>query len=151
MTPLIDSETESEITGGFFDFPSVNKRFASRSGEPARFVYGLGASRPTRVANRIVKLDARGGLRAEHRTFALPHVTPGEPVFVERPGATAEDDGVLLSWCNSELDGSTSLVVLDAASLRLVARLSCPIGLPYGFHGDWFQDSAHRKDPTSRG
>ena len=135
MAPLVDSA----IAGHFFDFPAINERFAGSSSScsrAVRFVWGLGAARPTLVANQIVKLDVRGQ-PGQHRTFALPHTTPGEPIFVERPGATAEDDGALLSWCNNDLDGTSSLVVLDAASLQLMTRLDCPVGLPYGFHGVW--------------
>ena len=54
-----------------------------------------------------------------------------------RPGATSEDDGVLLCLLNDEVARTTSLVVLDAATMALQARLRLPRALPYGFHGDW--------------
>ena len=56
-----------------------------------------------------------------------------------RPGATSEDDGVLLCLLNDEVARTTSLVVLDAASatMALQARLRLPRALPYDFHGDW--------------
>ncbi len=57
-----------------------------------------------------------------------------EPVFVPRPGATAEDSGVLLSTL-TQADGRTALLVLDAASLQEVARAVMPYGVPNGFHG----------------
>ena len=61
----------------------------------------------------------------------------GEPLFVPRPGAVDEDDGVVLSVHNSVTDGGTQLCINDARDLKLVARLQSPVSLPYGFHGCW--------------
>ena len=44
--------------------------------------------------NCIVRLDIKSG---EHQVWAEEKTYPGEPIFVPRPGATEEDDGVLLS------------------------------------------------------
>lgn len=57
-------------------------------------------------------------------------------MFAARPGATAEDDGVLLSTL-TQADGRTALLVLDAQSLTEVGRAVMPYGLPNGFHGCW--------------
>ena len=35
----------------------------------------------------------------------------------------------------TDADGGSSLYVLDASDLRLLARVRSPIGLPAGFHG----------------
>jgi len=145
-----------EETGGFVDFPVIHP---DRAGDAAyEYVWGIAADRPTRAANRLVKLTVRGGEKGGERadgvggggdderrdhsrgaSFARPNCYPSEPVYVPRPGAEAEDDGVLLSLLNDEAERTTSLVVLDAASLALQARLKLPMPLPYGFHGDWLQ------------
>ena len=57
-----------------------------------------------------------------------------EPVFVPRPGATAEDDGCVLSTI-VQPDGRSALLVLDARSWKEVARAVLPYALPCGFHG----------------
>jgi carotenoid cleavage dioxygenase len=64
----------------------------------------------------------------------------GEPVFVAREGATAEDDGWLLTFVH-ELDRA-EFVVLDAQDLRRgpVARVPLPQRVPLGFHGNWVSD-----------
>ena len=64
---------------------------------------------------------------------------PGEPLFVPRPGGTEEDDGVVLA-IGTDPEGSTSLYVLDARTMRLVARCRSAIALPAGFHGEWCSD-----------
>ena len=66
---------------------------------------------------------------------------PTEPVFVPRPGAVAEDDGVVLA---TVLDGDANesyLVVLDAATMLPIAevRLADRRGhvVPFSIHGQW--------------
>jgi carotenoid cleavage dioxygenase len=65
----------------------------------------------------------------------------GEPVFVGRPGATAEDDGWLLTFVH-DAAGTAELVVLDAQDFGRgeVARVLLPQRVPYGFHGNWVSD-----------
>jgi carotenoid cleavage dioxygenase-like enzyme len=66
---------------------------------------------------------------------------PTEPVFVPRPGAVAEDDGVVLA---TVLDGDANesyLIVLDAATMLPIAevRLADRRGhvVPFSIHGQW--------------
>ena len=63
---------------------------------------------------------------------------PGEPVYVPRPGADSEDDGVLLSVLLEPERGASSLLVLDAADLGELARARVPHHVPFGFHGQHF-------------
>jgi carlactone synthase/all-trans-10'-apo-beta-carotenal 13,14-cleaving dioxygenase len=123
------------VTGGFSDLPTIAP---GAHGVPSyRFVYSIGVDRPTVVSNRLVKTDVSGG--GGGAAFAVPGMLPGEPLFVPRPGGTEEDDGVVLSM-GTDPEGSTSLYVLDARNMRLVARCRCAIALPAGFHGEWCSD-----------
>jgi carotenoid cleavage dioxygenase-like enzyme len=58
-------------------------------------------------------------------------------VFVSRPGATGEGDGVLLSVVLDGAAGATFLLVLDAQSLGEVGRARVPHHIPFGFHGQY--------------
>ncbi|MFM7193567.1 MAG: carotenoid oxygenase family protein [Bacteroidota bacterium] len=104
-------------------------------GDPGyRYVYGCGinGSRRNEFYNQIVRIDIHSGITA---TWFQPGQYPGEPVFVPRPGATAEDDGVILSVV---LDGSTSrsfLLILNAQDLTEIGRAGLPHGIPFGYHG----------------
>ncbi len=55
-------------------------------------------------------------------------------MFIPKPGATAEDEGVLLSVLTSA-SGSSSLVVVDAATMKEMGRADLPYAVPYRFHG----------------
>uniref|UniRef100_A0A453JKW7 9-cis-epoxycarotenoid dioxygenase n=1 Tax=Aegilops tauschii subsp. strangulata TaxID=200361 RepID=A0A453JKW7_AEGTS len=63
----------------------------------------------------------------------------GEPCFVPmdgehaRPGA--EDDGYVLSFVRDEAAGTSELLVVNAADMRLEATVQLPSRVPYGFHG----------------
>ncbi|KAL6865214.1 hypothetical protein ACP4OV_016365 [Aristida adscensionis] len=63
---------------------------------------------------------------------------PSEPFFVGRPGATNEDDGVVISII-STVDGDGYALLLDAAKFKEIARVRFPYGL--GFHGCWIPDN----------
>jgi len=66
----------------------------------------------------------------------------GEPVFVGRQGATAEDDGWLITFVHDVPRGTAELVVMDAQDLErgYVAQVPLPQRVPYGFHGNWVSD-----------
>ena len=65
---------------------------------------------------------------------------PNEPVFVESPNPTSEDDGVLLVMVLS--DKNDFLSILDAKNLNEIAQAVVPEGVlgAFTFHG-FFADS----------
>ena len=80
------------------------------------------------------------------KLWRVPDVTPSEPVFAKRPGGTAEDDGVLLSVAldtsPSKGKGQSALVVIDAKTMKEVARAEMPVIFPFGFHGHYTPSGA---------
>jgi carotenoid cleavage dioxygenase-like enzyme len=79
-----------------------------------------------------VKVDVRErGIVA----WSAPDAYPGEPLFVARPGATDEDDGVVLSVILDARGEHSYLVVLDGRSFEELARADVPHHIPFGFHG----------------
>lgn len=62
-------------------------------------------------------------------------------MFVPRPGAVAEDDGVVLAP-GVDAEGRGMLVVLAADSWAELARVTLPFGVPDRFHGLWLPASA---------
>jgi carotenoid cleavage dioxygenase-like enzyme len=117
-----------------FELPRIDYR--SRNGKPYRVVFGAGPS-PGGPGwfERIVRLDLAGG---DATAWEEPGTFPGEPVFVPRPDAEAEDDGVLLSVLLEPDRGASSLLVLDAGDLSETARARVPHHIPFGFHGQHF-------------
>jgi beta,beta-carotene 9',10'-dioxygenase len=100
------------------------------NGRPYRYVWGGGAS--SDFFDTIVKIDVTSG-----ETLTWRDGYPGEPVYVGRPGREEEDDGVLLSVVLEPDRGSSSMVVLDAATLTELARARVPHHIPFGFHGQF--------------
>jgi carotenoid cleavage dioxygenase-like enzyme len=115
-----------------FELPRFDYRRCN--GRPYRTVYGIAAGDDT-LFGGIVKVDVATG---EAERWAQPGTYPGEPVYVPRPGAESEDDGVLLSVLLEPERGASSLLVLDAADLGELARAHVPHHVPFGFHGQHF-------------
>jgi 8'-apo-carotenoid 13,14-cleaving dioxygenase len=124
--------------------PQEFPRHAHRVGcAEYRYGYTAGFVGETLNASQLgptLKYDLVTGERSSYDYG--PGVGGGEPVFVERPNATAEDDGWLMTFTHAH-DGSTaSFVVLDAQDLARgpVAEVPLPQRIPYGFHGNWVSD-----------
>ncbi len=118
------------------EMPRMNyERFSTK---PYRYCYGLGHSpRSLRAMNRLLKLDYESGT---HQAWYEKGCFPGEAVFVPRPGATVEDDGVVLSVVLDAKIGRSFLLVLDGPSFTEVARAQVPHHIPNDFHGQYFAD-----------
>jgi carotenoid cleavage dioxygenase len=63
----------------------------------------------------------------------------GEALFVPKSNAGSEDDGYLLDIL---MDGERSdLIVIDASTMKEVARLHLPQRVPFGVHATWLSSS----------
>ena len=113
------------------ELPSVARESA---GKPYGYAYGVDAAgrEGWGAFDALVKIDVRGRSVA---TWRAPGAYPGEPLFVGRPGATEEDDGVLLSVVLDTNEAASYLLVLDARTLEERARAIAPHAIPFGFHG----------------
>jgi beta,beta-carotene 9',10'-dioxygenase len=113
------------------DLPRIN--YGRCNGRRHRFIWGNGVGSEGWL-ERIVRVDAdeRATLGwSQHGCY------PGEPVFVPRPSAEQEDDGLLLSIVLDGGRGTSALLVLDAADLSQIARAEVPHHIPFGFHGQF--------------
>jgi carotenoid cleavage dioxygenase len=115
------------------EFPRINDAFMGRKNR-----YGY--------AGRISGQDGfDGALKYDLETgrswaYGLgPGRVSGEWVFAPRDGATAEDDGYLLSFVFDRAENRSELVILRAQDITQgpVARVLLPVRVPYGFHGIW--------------
>ena len=122
VTPLSD-------TG--FEFPSVS---SARAASGATAVWGASLWSDDGPRSRIVKVDTKTGAAIG---FSDDDLLFGEPVFVRRPGAVAEDDGVVLT-VGSHRDGArATLQILDGQGMAPIARATIDVPLPLGFHGSF--------------
>ncbi|CAH1781443.1 unnamed protein product [Owenia fusiformis] len=74
---------------------------------------------------------------------------PWEPIFIPRPGATVEDDGLLILNGISVPDNTTFVALVDAKTMTETARFHAPTIIPVGIHNRFYPDPSH--DDTSSG
>jgi len=115
------------------ELPVINQAFA-RNHSMYRYVYGCGvsANMPNEFYNQIEKIDTETG---ESQSWYHECHYPGEPVFVPRPNAQSEDDGVLLSVVLNTENQTSYLLVLDAKSLKQLGKAFLPHSILFGYHG----------------
>ncbi|KAH6835816.1 carotenoid cleavage dioxygenase 8 [Perilla frutescens var. hirtella] len=116
--------------GKGMDMCSINPSFL---GKKYRYAYACGAQRPCNFPNTITKIDL---VDKKAKNWFQEGSIPSEPFFVARPGATEEDDGVVISMI-SEKNGDGYALLLDGTTFEEIARAKFPYGLPYGLHGCW--------------
>jgi carotenoid cleavage dioxygenase-like enzyme len=124
-------ETLSDVG---FEFPSTNYRRVN--GKGYRYVWGAadGPLKDGSYASSVVKHDVQKGTSSSFRDGDRVY---GEPVFVGRPGAVDEDDGVLVSVGSSQRSEASAMVVIDARTMERLASAEVPSAIPLGFHGSF--------------
>ncbi len=94
-----------------------------------RWVYGVSLrdQQPGHAYDQLVRIDLHSG---RDRIWTAAGCTPGEPVFVRRPGARSDEDGVVLSVVGDAGSRGAFLIVLDAASFAEIGRAGMAQRLP---------------------
>lgn len=111
-----------------------------RAGARHRYVYTAAHSGPAAwrgPQDAVVKVDMETG-RETVVTLGREHYA-AEPVFLPRPGGSAEDDGWLLAQTYDATSDRTYVAVLDAKAPEAgpVARAWLEHFFPFTFHGTW--------------
>ncbi|XP_042886627.1 carotenoid isomerooxygenase-like [Penaeus japonicus] len=123
--------TPDTFTNCVYEVPTLHPQHASRK---YRYFYGNSGDM-TVNAGKVGKVDFDSReVKEWHEEEVYANVT----CFVPRPGATAEDDGVLLVTAVHSTDRrKTSLVVLDAADMKEMGRVEfmTPSDVPKSLHG----------------
>jgi carotenoid cleavage dioxygenase-like enzyme len=118
------------------NYEAVNER-------PYQYAYTTGfADSDSDWMDQLFKLDVEN---RDVKTWREEGCYPGEPVFTPTPGATREDDGVVLSVVLDSRRETSFLLVLDAGTLTEIGRARVPHHIPFGFHGDYFPDRPQRE------
>ncbi|CAH1232194.1 BCO1 [Branchiostoma lanceolatum] len=118
------------LTDANFDLPRVNEKY---NGRKYRYIYAVDVYR---TPFRLVKVDAQ---TKENKYWSEENCYTSEPVFVEAPNPTSEDDGVVLSAVVRADEGKSIcfLLVLDGKTFTELGRaeLSQPNKVPMQTHG----------------
>ena len=120
------------ITHQNIELPRINYRHYNA--RPYNYAYGISVTEGEGWFNQLAKIEI-----ADEKDFVWsePHCYPGEPVFIPRPDATAEDDGLILSVVLNAQDKTSFLLILDAQTFKEVGRATVPLSIPFGFHGQY--------------
>lgn len=107
--------------------------------KPYQFLYAMSMQQdaPAGMYNQLVKLDVQSGAAKRWHEAGC---WPGEGVFVRRPHAQTEDDGVVLSIVLDSDKRESFLLALDAQSFTEIARATLPEPVLLGFHSEFFNE-----------
>merc|ERR1719223_316100 len=117
------------------EFPAVHPQMhvVAASEKAPRYSYLMANDAGLRLPySHVVKADK---LHKGRQSYHFEGQTVGEPCFVPRPGAIAEDDGYVIVQVFDPATKSTSFAVLDAQNLPdgPVCSLDLQTFLPNGF------------------
>jgi all-trans-8'-apo-beta-carotenal 15,15'-oxygenase len=120
------------------EFP---RHHPAHEGRPHRYTYFNTRVRLCAFYDAVTKLDLADQTELTY-TASEAGNSFCEPVFVPRPGGTAEDDGWLLTVEYQAAHRTSRLVILDAADPTTgpIATAQLTSHIPQGFHGSF---SAH--------
>jgi len=114
------------------EFPRIDERLVGRR---HRYGYTIGHHDDHQPSDRLYKHDLDTG------DTSIAELGPGrhlsEFVLVPSSPDAGEDEGVLLGYVYNQSTGTSTLTMLDAATLDTVAEVHLPARVPYGFHGNW--------------
>lgn len=118
------------------EFPTLHPH---QVGQPYRYLFIGAAHQPIGNAplQALLKQDLQTG---EAQLWSeAPRGFMGEPVFVPKPGGTAEDEGWVLCLIYNAARQCSDLIILDGQNIEAgpVARLKLKHHVPYGLHGSF--------------
>ncbi|MDB5603596.1 MAG: carotenoid cleavage dioxygenase [Bradyrhizobium sp.] len=116
-----------------YERPSLNLSFV---GKRSRYGYLIDEERGGYMGRGVLKYDLIDEKEAGY--FDYGEFFGGEALFVAKAGATHEDDGYLLELLMS--DTKAELLILDAKSMKELARLHLPQRVPFGVHSCWLNE-----------
>lgn len=114
------------------EFPRLDDRL---DGKPYRYLY---LTLSYQGSGGLVKVDQQ--TRA-FKTYLQEDSEAVEPIFVPAPGATLEDDGVILTIAFNRQKESSYLLALDGQTFEEIGRAKLPFPIPDSFHGQFFRES----------
>jgi hypothetical protein len=109
---------------------------AQNVGKKSRYGYLIDEERGGYMGKGVLKYDLIHEKEAGY--FDYGEFFGGEALFVAKAGAADEDDGYLLDLLMS--DTEAEMLILDAKSMKELARLHLPQRVPFGVHACWLDE-----------
>ncbi|GGD65975.1 carotenoid oxygenase family protein [Microbacterium murale] len=137
LDPVTKKASNRMLSGVAGEFPMINDALLGQKQQFGYFATTRDLT-PETMTDGLARFDFETG-----QTIVIEGedalTNPSEPVFVQRRGANAENDGYLLSlWWNRET-GLSELLVHETVSFTAapLARVKLPVRVPFAFHGSW--------------
>jgi len=116
-----------------FDFPMINPEYEGKN-----YQYAYGQAIVEFKRQYLIKKDIAHS--SNDKVWYKENHYNGEPMFIPRPGAEKEDDGVVLvTVLNGETEQSY-LLMLDGETFEPIAEANLPERMPMSIHGYWSPD-----------
>jgi carotenoid cleavage dioxygenase len=137
---LVTGETKEEpLSDRVMEFGMIN---GAVGGQPYRYAYNMTGAPGWFLFDGLVKHDLQTG--HEERYAFGDGVFGSETPFAPRPGATAEDDGYLVTFTTDMTRDVSECLIFDAAGITdgPIARVRLPERISSGTHSCWTPASA---------
>ncbi|KAG5941432.1 hypothetical protein E4U60_007898 [Claviceps pazoutovae] len=112
------------------ELPAINP---DRAGKAYRYAYGVGNGGRGMFMDCLVKTDLQTR-EALIWNGPVGH-SPGEPMFIPRPGGAREDDGVIMTLVLDSKGQKSYLLCLDAENLEELGRAETDFPIAFTLHG----------------
>jgi carotenoid cleavage dioxygenase-like enzyme len=140
IDPATGQVSDQRLDDRVIEYPRFDER---RMGAPYRYGYAVYTVHGVDLtaATAVIKYDLRSGASMVHE-FGAGRI-PSEPAFVPASAAAAEDEGWLMTYVYDAARDGSDLVILNAADIAgaPVATITLPQRVPFGFHGNWIEDT----------
>jgi len=135
MNPKTGATAERKLDATNAEFPMINDAWLGRRNRYA-YLQDIPYEIPAAFEG-LIKADLQTGARQRY-TYG-PGIYGSEAPFAARPGATAEDDGYVITFVTDTHDWSSACWVFDAQRIEAgpVAKVQIPQRIPAGFHATW--------------
>ena len=118
------------------EYPTINENYRFKK---HCFIFGIAFNVDHKdfLNMAIVKKDVCTG---NDTYWYLPNKYYNEAWFEPRPGATAEDDGVLILPIMDKITQKTNITIFDAKDLKIINSAPLPTSNSFGTHGRFFSN-----------
>jgi len=143
--PLKGNVTDERISlpGRAVEFPKINMKYSTK---PHCIYYGQEWFHNDLEfgSMAVLKHDMCKGTR---QYWYKPSTFPSEATFIARPGASNEDDGILVFAVTYGITGTSALVVVDGETMKTVVEQPTPMPISFATHGEWFDGLVGSSSP----
>ena len=129
--------TQQDLSDTLMEFGMINGQYGGR---PYRYTYNMTGHPGWFLFDGLIKHDIQTG---EQKRYDFgPGVFGSETPMAPRQGATAEDDGYLITFTSDVNNDRSEALILTAQDLQLVVRIRLPERISSGTHSFWAPNSS---------